>query len=53
MQCSSPSPVSQLHGAIGFTDEHNIGLYLKRALLLSSLSATLLRNGAAMSRSPA
>ncbi len=27
----------QLHGAIGFTDEHKIGLYLKRALLLSSL----------------
>jgi len=27
----------QLHGAIGFTDEHEIGLYLKRALLLSSL----------------
>jgi len=27
----------QLHGAIGFTDEHNIGLYLKRAMLLSSL----------------
>jgi alkylation response protein AidB-like acyl-CoA dehydrogenase len=26
----------QLHGAIGFTDEHDIGLYLKRALLLSS-----------------
>ncbi len=28
----------QLHGAIGFTDEHDIGLYLKRAMLLSSLS---------------
>ena len=27
----------QLHGAIGFTEEHDIGLYLKRALLLSSL----------------
>ncbi len=27
----------QLHGAIGFTDEHDIGLYLKRAMLLSSL----------------
>ena len=27
----------QLHGAIGFTDQHDIGLYLKRALLLSSL----------------
>jgi len=27
----------QLHGAIGFTDEHDIGLYLKRPLLLSSL----------------
>ena len=28
----------QLHGAIGFTDEHDIGLYLKRAMLLSSLN---------------
>src|SRR5262249_54282191 len=28
----------QLHGAIGFTHEHDIGLYLKRAMLLSSLS---------------
>jgi alkylation response protein AidB-like acyl-CoA dehydrogenase len=27
----------QLHGAIGFTHEHDIGLYLKRAMLLSSL----------------
>jgi alkylation response protein AidB-like acyl-CoA dehydrogenase len=27
----------QHHGAIGFTDEHDIGLYLKRAMLLSSL----------------
>jgi alkylation response protein AidB-like acyl-CoA dehydrogenase len=27
----------QLHGAIGFTDEHDIGLHLKRAMLLSSL----------------
>jgi 3-oxochol-4-en-24-oyl-CoA dehydrogenase len=27
----------QLHGAIGFTDEHDIGLYLRRAMLLSSL----------------
>ena len=27
----------QLHGAIGFTDEHDIGRYLKRAMLLSSL----------------
>jgi len=27
----------QLHGGIGFTDEHEIGLYLKRAMLLSSL----------------
>jgi len=36
----------QLHGAIGFTDEHDIGLYLKRALLLSSL----LGNAAAQRR---
>ena len=35
----------QLHGAIGFTDEHDIGLYLKRAMLLSSLSRQ--RSGAA------
>src|ERR1700749_1137640 len=27
----------QLHGAIGFTDEHDIGLYLKRAMVLSSM----------------
>src|ERR1700685_4221084 len=27
----------QLHGAIGFTDEHDIVLYLRRAMLLSSL----------------
>jgi alkylation response protein AidB-like acyl-CoA dehydrogenase len=27
----------QLHGAIAFTDEHDLGLYLKRAMLLSSL----------------
>jgi alkylation response protein AidB-like acyl-CoA dehydrogenase len=26
----------QLHGAIGFTDEHDAGLYLKRAMWLSS-----------------
>jgi 3-oxochol-4-en-24-oyl-CoA dehydrogenase len=36
----------QLHGAIGFTDEHDIGLYLKRAMLLSSL----LGNAAAQRR---
>ena len=29
--------IAALHGAIGFTDEHDIGLYLKRAMLLSSL----------------
>ena len=34
MQCSQEACI-QLHGAIGFTDEHDIGLYLKRALLLS------------------
>jgi alkylation response protein AidB-like acyl-CoA dehydrogenase len=27
----------QLHGAIGFTDEHDIGLYHKRAILYASL----------------
>lgn len=26
----------QLHGGIGFTDEHDIGLYLKRAMVLSA-----------------
>ena len=26
----------QLHGAIGFTDEHDIGMYLNRALVLSA-----------------
>ena len=36
----------QHHGAIGFTDEHDIGLYLKRAMLLSSL----LGNAAAQRR---
>ena len=36
----------QLHGGIGFTDEHEIGLYLKRAMLLSSL----LGNAAAQQR---
>lgn len=28
--------VIQLHGAIGFTDEHDAGLYLKRALVLAA-----------------
>ena len=28
--------VIQLHGAIGFTDEYDAGLYLKRALVLSA-----------------
>lgn len=35
--------VIQLHGAIGFTDEHDAGLYLKRALVL----AAWLGNGSA------
>jgi alkylation response protein AidB-like acyl-CoA dehydrogenase len=26
----------QLHGAIGFTDEYDVGLYLKRAMWLSA-----------------
>ncbi|MNC94498.1 hypothetical protein D3C83_113680 [compost metagenome] len=26
----------QLHGAIGFTDEYDAGLYLKRALVLAA-----------------
>ena len=26
----------QLHGAIGFTDEYDVGLYLKRALTLAA-----------------
>jgi alkylation response protein AidB-like acyl-CoA dehydrogenase len=30
----------QLHGAIGFTDEHDIGLYFKRAMALASLWGT-------------
>jgi alkylation response protein AidB-like acyl-CoA dehydrogenase len=25
-----------MHGGIGFTDEHDIGLYLKRAVILSA-----------------
>ena len=45
-RCSSPQACIQLHGAIGFTDEHDIGLYLKRAMLLSSL----LGNAAAQRR---
>src|SRR5689334_10101687 len=36
----------QMHGGIGFTDEHDIGLYLKRAMLLASL----LGNAAAQRR---
>jgi alkylation response protein AidB-like acyl-CoA dehydrogenase len=28
--------VIQLHGAIGFTDEYDAGLFLKRALVLSA-----------------
>ena len=30
----------QLHGAIGFTDEHDIGLYLRRAMVLTALHGT-------------
>ena len=30
----------QLHGAIGFTDEYDAGLYLKRALVLSAWLGT-------------
>ncbi len=26
----------QMHGGIGFTDEHDIGLYLKRAIILAA-----------------
>jgi len=26
----------QLHGAIGFTDEYDLGLYVQRALVLSA-----------------
>ena len=26
----------QMHGAIGFTDEHDAGLYLKRAMTLAA-----------------
>ncbi|MDO9217796.1 MAG: acyl-CoA dehydrogenase, partial [Lacisediminimonas sp.] len=26
----------QFHGAIGFADEHNIGLYLKKAMALAA-----------------
>ena len=36
----------QLHGAIGFTDEHDLGLYLQRALVLSAW----LGNGAVQRR---
>ena len=36
----------QLHGAIGFTDEYDVGLYLKRALVL----AGWLGNGSAHRR---
>jgi alkylation response protein AidB-like acyl-CoA dehydrogenase len=30
----------QLHGAIGYTEEHNIGLYLKRSIVLSAWLGT-------------
>ena len=33
----------QLHGAIGTTNEYDIGLYLKRALMLGSAAQVLLR----------
>ncbi len=49
--------VIQLHGAIGFTDEHDAGLYLKRALVLSAwlgnASAHRQRFGALMDTEPA
>jgi alkylation response protein AidB-like acyl-CoA dehydrogenase len=40
----------QLHGAIGFTDEHDIGLYLKRAMTLASLWGTAAQHRARFAR---
>jgi alkylation response protein AidB-like acyl-CoA dehydrogenase len=37
---SSDTPRIQLHGGIGVTDEHNIGLYFKRMHSLAALTAT-------------
>ncbi|MEA1652877.1 acyl-CoA dehydrogenase family protein [Nitrospirillum sp. BR 11164] len=34
--CRVARDAIQLHGAIGFTDEHDLGLYVKRALTLSA-----------------
>jgi alkylation response protein AidB-like acyl-CoA dehydrogenase len=47
--------VIQLHGAIGFTDEYDAGLYLKRALVLSAWlgnASTHRRRFAALSTEP-
>jgi alkylation response protein AidB-like acyl-CoA dehydrogenase len=34
----------QIHGAIGFTDEYDAGLYLKRALVLSAWLGNAVRH---------
>jgi alkylation response protein AidB-like acyl-CoA dehydrogenase len=43
----------QFHGAMGYTDECDVGLYLKRALTLSSWLGTASELLASQSRSPA
>ena len=40
----------QLHGAIGYTDEHDIGLYHKRALVLAAQHGTELEHVSRFSR---